>query len=281
MEDRLNQENKGPEIVPKFEGKTAGKIIKTGLILGLLLGLTLITLEIKNFNLKNNINKSVSLVSQVAANRGSAEDIYSWFFCPCCGKPLDKNVPCCPMAQERIAFIDSLIQAGKPENEITLEYAKKYGLNSFVDKNKQTELRAELIKSAPADRPIISISPSSKDLGDVSQKKGVMTTIFDLKNEGKKDLIINKLDTSCGCTSASIVYQGKEGPVFAMAGHGIVSPTDWQIVIPAGETAQLKVYYDPNVHKDLRGSVTREINIFSNDAIDFEKSVTIELNQTD
>jgi len=279
--DNLNRENEESKIIQKSGRKITEKIIQASLVLGLLLGLALIILGVKNLNLKDKANKPASLVSSAAADRGSAKDIYSLFLCPCCGQPLDKNAPCCLMAQERIAFIDSLIQAGKPDNEIILEYAKKYGLNSFVDKNKQTELRAELIKSAPADRPIISISPSSKDLGDVSQKKGKIYTTFNLKNEGKKDLIINKLDTSCGCTSASIVYQGKEGPVFAMAGHGIVSPTDWQIVIPTGETAQLKVYYDPNVHRDLRGSVTREINIFSNDAIDFEKSVTIELNQTD
>lgn len=279
--DNLNRENEESKIIQKSGRKITEKIIQVSLVLGLLLGLALIALGAKNINLKDKINKSASLVGSTAADRGSAEDIYSLFICPCCGKPLDKNAPCCLMAEERIAFIDSLIQAGKPENEIILEYAKKYGLNSFVDKNKQTELRTELMKSAPADRPIISISPSSKDLGEVSQKKGAVTSIFDLKNEGKKDLVINKLDTSCGCTSASIVYQGKEGPVFAMAGHGIVNPTNWQIVIPAGETAQLKVYYDPNVHKDLRGPVTREINIFSNDPLDFEKSVTIELNQTD
>ena len=89
------------------------------------------------------------------------------------------------------------------------------------------------------------------------------------------------MDTSCGCTSAAIVYQGKEGPRFAMAGHGIESPTDWQVVIPAGEKAQLKAYYDPNVHKDFRGAAVREIYIFSSDPIDFEKKVKVELNQVD
>ena len=66
-----------------------------------------------------------------------------------------------------------------------------------------------------------------------------------------------------------------------MAGHGIESPLAWEVAIAPGESAQLKVYYDPSVHQDFRGPATREISIFSNDPIDFEKKATIELNQVD
>ena len=210
-----------------------------------------------------------------------ADNIYPLFFCPCCGQPLDKNNICCPMAKERIDYIDSLAAKNLSEKEIILAYVKKYGLNSFVDKNKQGEIKDELIKSAPAERPIIALANDFYDFGDVSQKKGVVTTLFELKNNGRKDLIINKLDSSCGCTSASIVFEGNEGPRFAMAGHGIESQNNWQIAIPAGGTAHVRVYYDPDVHKDFRGPATREISIFSNDPIDFEKKVKIDLNQVD
>lgn len=208
-----------------------------------------------------------------------ADNIYPMFFCPCCGQPLDKKNICCPMAQERIDYIDSLTEQKLSEKEIILAYVKKYGMNSFVDKRRQEEIRDELIKLAPAERPIISFSSNFYDLGDVSQKNGIAITIFELKNVGTQNLLINKLNSSCGCTSASIVFNGVEGPRFAMAGHGIESPTNWQISLAPGETAQLKVYYDPNVHKDFRGAATREIYIFSNDPIDSEKKVTIELNQ--
>jgi hypothetical protein len=210
-----------------------------------------------------------------------AEDIYPLFFCPCCGQPLDKNNICCDLAKERIDYIDSLVESGVSEDEIIISYVKKYGLNSFVGEEKQKEIREKLVASAPADRPIIFLNPESYDFGDVD-KKGVVTTIFELKNEGKADLIINKLETSCGCTSASIVYQEKEGPKFNMPGHGINEKNkDWQVVIPSGQEAQLKVYYDPNVHKDFKGPATREISVFSNDPVDFEKKVKIELNQVD
>lgn len=209
----------------------------------------------------------------------SAQEIYSLFSCPCCGQPLDKNNICCNLAQERIDYIDSLIETKTSEKEIILAYVKKYGLNSFVDKNKQKEIRKELIKSAPSDRPIISLSPDFYDFGDVIQKKGKVFTNFTLKNEGESDLVIDRLETSCGCTFASIVFKGEEGPLFGMDGHGNENPTDWKIVIPPGEQAQLKVMYDPSVHKDFRGPATREIFVFSNDPIDFEKKVKIELNQ--
>lgn len=217
----------------------------------------------------------------VATKLVSASEIYPMFTCPCCGKPLDKNNICCEMARERIGFIDSQVAEGKEEKEIILAYVKKYGLASFADKNKAQEFKETLAKTAPPDRPIISLTPQLYDFGEVSQKKGIVTTFFDLKNEGKSNLVINKLDTSCGCTSASVVYKGVEGPRFAMAGHGAKNPTDWQAVIPAGEEAQLKVYYDPDVHKDFRGVATREVYVFSNDPIEFEKKVTIELNQVD
>ena len=211
----------------------------------------------------------------------SAEEIYPMFICPCCGKPLDPKNICCGMAKEMIDYIDVLVAKNLPEKEIILAFVKKYGLNTFADKNKQKEFREELIKTAPADRPIISLTPETFDFGNVSQKGVIVTTFFELKNEGKKDLVIDRLDTSCGCTSASIVFEDKEGPKFAMSGHGIESPKDWKLTIPAGKNAQLKLYYDPNIHKDFRGAATREIYVYSNDPIDFEKKVKIELNQVD
>lgn len=209
----------------------------------------------------------------------SAEEVYPIFSCPCCSQPLDKNNICCEAAQERISYIDSLTAQKLSEKEIILTYIKRYGMNSFIDNKKQEEVKAWLVEIAPKARPQITLNAESYDWGDISEAKGVAVTFFELKNEGKKDLAINKLDTSCGCTSAAIIYQGNEGPRFAMAGHGIESPTNWKVMIPPGESAQLKVYYDPGIHKGFRGPATREISVFSNDPINFEKKVTIELNQ--
>lgn len=251
------------------------KILVLILVIVLVLSLGVSVALIKEFTSKGNPNNlSGSLIKTV-----SAQEIYPLFICPCCGKTIDTE--CCSMAKERKEYVNYLVQTKSSKDEIVLSYIKKYGLDSFKDKDKKEEFRRKLVKEAPADRPIITINPVSYDLGDISQQKGVATTFFEIKNEGKSDLIIDRLDSSCGCTSAAIVYRGQEGPRFYMAGHGKENPTNWQITIPPGQTAQLKVYYDPNFHKDFRGSAIREISVFSNDPIDFEKKVQIELNQVD
>lgn len=254
-----------------------------GLSVVALLGIALILFLGKNaLTGKNTISGQAADILNISASKTvSAQEIYPMFLCPCCGQPLDPKNICCPMAKERIEYIDSLIKIGGSKEEILLAYAQKYGLNSFADKNKQKKFQEELVKTAPSQRPIIILNPHSLDIGDVSEKKGLVSVFFTLKNEGQKDLIINKLDTSCGCTSAAIVYQNNEGPRFAMAGHDIKSPLDWSLTIPPGDQAQLKAYYDPAVHKDFRGPATREIYIYSNDPINFEKTVTVELNQID
>ncbi len=231
------------------------------------LNLEILKADIENFNER--------LITSV-----SAKEIYPLFECPCCGKPIDTG--CCGLALERQDYVDGLTQGQLSKDEIVMAYVKKYGLNSFINEEKQQEYREMLIEEAPADRPVISLIPSLFDFGDVSQKEGVVTVLFSIENKGENDLTINRLETSCGCTSASIIFQGKEGPIFNMPGHDINEQIEgWRVTIAMGEKAQLKVYYDPDVHEDLRGIAIRTISVFSNDPIDFEKSVKIELNQVD
>lgn len=263
-------------------------------ILGLILGVLLIASTAINFLLfkKSDIpGQAAETVSSGISSKTkkvaggiiapvSTQEIYPLFICPCCGKTID--VGCCGMAKERKLYVDGLTQGQLSREEVIMAYIKKYGLDSFKDKSLQQEFKQKLIQDAPAIRPVITISPDSYDMGDVSQKQGTASTFFSIKNEGQGDLVINKIETSCGCTSASIVYGGQEGPIFSMPGHGENEKIkDWQVAVPSGGEAQLKVYYDPNMHKKFRGSAIREIYVFSNDPIDFEKKVKIELNQVD
>ncbi len=213
----------------------------------------------------------------ISAEPASAEDIYPLFICPCCGQRLDPNNICCGAAGERIDHIDLLVSQGLSENDVILKMVQKYGMDSLADESQKEKVKAELIKNAPKNKPKIIIEPSIYDFGDVSQAKGLTSTILTIRNDGNADLIIDNMDSSCMCTSASVIYNGKEGPKFNMAMHG--NPQGWSVTIPPGDEAQLKIYYDPNVHGDLRGPVTRTIKVFSNDPLEFEKKVRIELNQ--
>jgi len=225
-------------------------------------------------------NQEASLLETV-----SAEEIYPLFVCPCCGKPLDKNKICCGMAKERIDYIDSQVSNGvktkASKDDIILAYVQKYGLTSFKDEAKQEEFKQRLSENAPQVRPQIVVEPTVYDFGQVSQAKGVVSTLLTLRNEGKVTLVINKMSTSCGCTSASIVYKGIEGPKFTMPGHGKENPTDWSVSIAPGDKANIKIYYDPNMHGDIRGPITRMVSIFSNDPVDFIKEAKIELKQVE
>jgi hypothetical protein len=252
--------------------------IKNYKILSLILGITLIlslggNVVLTKIALEKNSNNILDSLIKPA----SAKEIYDLFICPCCGDTIDTN--CCQMAKERKAYVDSLIETKTSKDKVILAYIKKYGLDSFQDRNKAEAFREKLTETAPSDRPIIAIDPSLYDFGDVSRKEGTITTFLEIKNEGKSNLVIDRIETSCGCTSASIVYQEKEGPTFTMPGHDKKNSTEWQVSIPPGKTAKLKVYYDPNVHEDFLGQAVREIYVYSNDPIDFEKKVTIELNQ--
>jgi len=209
-----------------------------------------------------------------------AKEIYPMFTCPCCGQPLNKEKPCCGSMTQMIDFIDQKVNTGASKDDVILATAQEFGLERLADESERSSLRQKLLANAPKDAPKISAPEVKKDLGTVSLKKGTVTTEFTIKNQGKSDLIVDKLSSSCGCTSASLVYQGKEGPRFYMAGHGHDAPdTNWKVSVAPGDEAQVKVYYDPTVHPDLTGAVTREVSIHSNDPVDFETKLTITLDQ--
>jgi hypothetical protein len=133
-------------------------------------------------------------------------------------------------------------------------------------------------KSDQLTPPSIIINPLEYDFGDVSVAGGIVKTGMNIKNEGGSDLLINDMETSCGCTSATVTKDGEEGPAFNMRMHG-TNPVGWSETLKPGEIALLTVYYDPNVHPDMRGPVTRSVVLYSNDQSAPKKEVRIFVNQ--
>jgi hypothetical protein len=210
----------------------------------------------------------------------NASEIYPMFSCPCCGLPLDKDDPCCGAMTEMIYYIDARVSEGLSDNEVVLATAREFGIDRIIDEEERLALRQQLIAMAPEDAPEIKMSETYRDLGSISQGQGIVSTDFEFTNAGKSNLVIDKLSSSCGCTSGAIVYEGVVGPKFSMEGHAEENPKDWQVEIKPGDSAVLRVYYDPSVHPDLTGTVTRTISIMSNDPVDFEVQATITLEQT-
>lgn len=207
----------------------------------------------------------------------SAEEMFSEFICPCCGNPIGECG--CGMAKERRGFVTGLVSTGKNKLEIYLAYADEYGLDTFASEEVRGEVREYKLAHAPAERPQIVLEPQKVDLGDVSTKAGQTSTTITIKNSGQRELIIDSLSTSCGCTTVSVVNNGQEGPVF---GTGTPPEAEgWSTTIQPGESAELKIYYDPTFHEGARGPMLREIYVSSNDPVDPVVKASIELNQVD
>jgi hypothetical protein len=207
------------------------------------------------------------------------EELFEMIVCPCCGSPISKG--CCGAAIQRQEYVSGLVDGGASKKEVLLMASKKYGLDSIIDENVQQEIKEELARNAPVDRQIIAVEPLLSDLGDVSVAAGETSTSFTVRNDGKSDLIITGMESSCGCTTVTLVLDGVESPRFGMPGHGSEMPKGWSAVLAPGKTAELKVYYDPTVHPELRGSVTRTVTVFSDDPVNFGEKVRIEANQVD
>lgn len=244
--------------------------------------LSLIANAILLTSINNSSGKAMHTVVEAISQPVVAAEIYPEFVCGCCGKPLDPENICCGDMRQKIEYIDDQVEAGLSEEEIIMRAVKKFGLNSLAKDETKQAVRLELALGAAADAPKIVFEADKQDLGVISQSDNLASTSFNFKNDGKSGLVIDKLSTSCGCTSAAVVYRGEEGPTFTMPGHGKANPEDWSVTIAPGESAELKVYYDPKAHgpqKKDRELITRTISVFSNDAVEFEKQLRIELEQ--
>ncbi len=209
----------------------------------------------------------------------SPQEYYKMFKCSCCGRPID--VGCCGDAKEKKKYLDNLLLEGLEEDEVVLKMVKKFGFDALMDPSKEEDIKGYILKQAPKNPPRIEIINLKYDFGTISQKDGVVSTTFTVKNAGKSDLVIENMDTSCMCTSASLIYNGVESPRFSMSMHG-ENPENFELKLPPGDTAKLAIYYDPMVHgvqKKPELHITREVTIISNDPVDFQKKVKIELTQ--
>lgn len=87
--------------------------------------------------------------------------------------------------------------------------------------------------------PYLVVSPKEYDFGKVLQSQNPVSVYFDVLNKGSRTAIISGTPTSCGCTSAEIS----------------------QKEIKPGETAKLKVVFDPNFHEEPEGKFFRSVSI--------------------
>lgn len=96
-------------------------------------------------------------------------------------------------------------------------------------------------KGAP--QPDVSVTPANHDLGSVGGKD-VINLKYAVVNQGNQDLVIDRMVTSCGCTTAELSNN----------------------IIPPGTRADLEVRFDVGFHKTEPGErVVRIVWLKTND----------------
>jgi len=135
------------------------------------------------------------------------------------------------------------------------------GLLIFSGDSGQTD-KVEMTRSHSA----LTADRELHDFGELDIFGGVVTTGFVLANGGPDDITVFDGTTSCGCTSAEI-----GGVSFGM--HEEMSTS---VVIPAGETRELTVIYDPLAHGPSGvGLAQRSVFLKTNSGVTSELEVRI------
>ncbi len=92
----------------------------------------------------------------------------------------------------------------------------------------------------------LSASERTYDFGVISMKNGNVEHIFKVANPTDKDIMIDRLSTSCMCTIAYIIEGASRTGPFGMPGMGYGSRANK--LFKAGDTMNIEVVFDPNAH---------------------------------
>ena len=92
---------------------------------------------------------------------------------------------------------------------------------------------------------------------------GKVSHTFKIKNTSEEAVMVNKMYTSCMCTTAILSISGKQFGPYGMPGHGAI-PKINQTISP-GEEADVEVVFDPAAHGPAGvGRIQRTITVENN-----------------
>ncbi len=218
---------------------------------------------------------SFSQITFAQNTPGIKSEIYSELKCCACEVSFDKCG--CPEAKEMKAYIDALLESGLQKEEIFYKVAKKFMLNTILDKQIKSKIEKRLIREVGETRPQIIIKPTSFNFGQVSKRQGKISKNFKLFNNGNSPLIIKNIKTSCPCATVSLKVNKNKSPYFGTDG----SPRDWQLEIKPREAGELELMVDFASSHVKTGKLIRDATIISNDPLYPEVTVRVEAEVND
>lgn len=84
------------------------------------------------------------------------------------------------------------------------------------------------------------------DFGSISMAAGKVNHRFWLKNEGTDPVLLERIHTSCMCTTATLVKGMRIVGTYGMAGHGPLPAVNQTLA--SGEAAYIDAVFDPAAH---------------------------------
>ncbi len=104
---------------------------------------------------------------------------------------------------------------------------------------------------------------SNYDFGEISMAQGIVKHQFKIKNTTNEAVGIEKMYTSCMCTTAALTIGSKQFGPYGMLGHSAIPRIDASI--NPNEEALVEVVFDPAAHGPAGvGRIQRTITIENN-----------------
>lgn len=115
----------------------------------------------------------------------------------------------------------------------------------------------------PNSNGVLSVEEQSFDFGDISMAAGPVTHRFMVQNTGADPVTINKMYTSCMCTTSVLQKGDKKFGPYGMPGHGFIPKMNAQV--DPGEDVLVDVTFDPAAHGPAGvGSISRVVILENN-----------------
>ena len=100
--------------------------------------------------------------------------------------------------------------------------------------------------AGPASAGYLSAIRKGHDFGTISMAAGKVSYRYPISNVGTEPLEVRKLYTSCMCTTAALVKNGKVSEAYGMPGHTPIPSIN--VPIAPQEQAYVEVVFDPAAH---------------------------------